>query len=237
MRFACSFIATLSLGCATAPETFGTSARFSPAFQGYVMSVHDGSDDPPAGEPVLVLRDPLTGDKLRCAEDVERWRELHEDVAQDYVADENAAVTAIAVTAAVFGPLVAVQPLGALVAVEAMVSADLLYTELASADPLELLGAAMALQERGRFAQSIPLVERALARDASLGVLYGAYLLLGRAYRAVGREDDARTAFKLFLTRAAVRDVAAFREAEAALVELGVTFEPCESAAPVELKW
>ena len=33
-------------GCASAPTVYGERARFSPAFQGYVMARNNGSDDP-----------------------------------------------------------------------------------------------------------------------------------------------------------------------------------------------
>src|SRR6185295_15782347 len=100
----------ITTGCGTAPAVFGTRARFSPAFRGYVMAAENGSDDPGARDKVLVLRDPLTGKKLRCREDVVEWRELHEDLAVDRVRDDNAAVAVAVTTGTVFAPLLVVQP-------------------------------------------------------------------------------------------------------------------------------
>lgn len=225
------------LGCATAPETFGTSARFSPAFQGYVMAPNDGSDDPPAGETVLLLRDPLTGAKIRCQEDAAAWRELHEDVATDHVQDENAAVATIVTTSAIFGPLVAMQPVGALLLAESMITADMMFGELNSDDATELLAQGIVLQRRKRWAQSATVIERALAKDPAVGLFDKAYFYLGVAYRELERTDRAKLAFEIFVERSAVRDVDAYREAERSLVDLGALFTPCENAEPVALHW
>jgi tetratricopeptide (TPR) repeat protein len=224
-------------GCATAPGTFGHTARFSPAFQGYVMAPSDGSDDPAKGETVLLLRDPLTGEKLRCEEDVAAWRELHEDLAADLVADENAAIATLVTTSAVFAPLAALYPAGALVLVEATLTADMIYDDLSSDDATELFAKGILLHRRKRFARSAELVERALAKDPSIGVTDKAMLYLGLAYKELGREDRARTALALFLERAAVRDVEAYREAERALGEIGWQRSRCGATGPVELHW
>ena len=151
--------ALLSTGCATASSEFGTRARFSPAFQGYVMAADQGSDDPGAQEKVLVLRDPLTGNKLRCREEVVAWRELHEDLAEDRVRDDKAA----------------------------------------------------------------------------LAVLDKAYFYLGLSYYVVGRRDRARLALSMFVDRALVRDVEAYRTSEGVLRALGVPRAACASTEPVEL--
>ncbi len=237
-RVGISLIAlTGGLGCATAPGTFGTSARFSPAFQGYVMATHDGSDDPPQGETVLLLRDPLTGSKIRCEEDAAHWRELHEDVATDHIEDENAATAVIVTTSAIFGPLVAMHPVGALLLAESMITADMMLNELSSDDAPELLAQGIILQRRKRWSQSAAVIERALAKDAAVGMLDKAYFYLGVAYRELGRTERAKLAFELFIERSAVRDVEAYREAERSLVELGALFTPCERAESVPLHW
>lgn len=231
-----SFVLALT-GCATAPGTFGHTARFSPAFHGYVMAANDGSDDPARGETVLLLRDPLTGEKLRCEAEVMAWRELHEDLAADLVADENAAVAALVTTSAVFGPLAALHPVGALVLAEATMTADMIYDDLRSEDAPELFAKGIVLHRRKRFARAAELIERALAKDPRVGIDDKALLYLGLAYRELGREERARTALMLFLERAAVRDVDAYREAERALDELGWAHEDCAARGAVELHW
>lgn len=223
--------------CATAPETFGTRARYSPAFHGYVMATEDGSDDPAPGQTTLLLRDPLTGEKLRCREEVVDWRELHEDLASDLVEDENAAVAAGATTGALFAPLLVVEPVGALVLAEAMITGGALFDDLASDDATELLAAGIVLFRRHRYRQASALIERALAKDASVGVEDKAYLYLGLAYAHERKHDRAVLALDMFIARAGVRDVEAYREAERALAKLGAPVEGCSSTEPVELSW
>ncbi|MBL8742634.1 MAG: tetratricopeptide repeat protein [Myxococcales bacterium] len=224
-------------GCATAPEVYGTHARYSPAYQGYVMAKDGTSDDPEEGEAVLLLRDPVTGDKLQCREDVLEWRELHEDLAVDRTHDENVALGVGIATGVVFAPLLAVQPVGALALAESVQTAGMLYEDLSSDDPTELLAAGIALYKRKRFAQASVVLERALGKGPWLGMTDKAYLYLGLSYREQKKFDRARLALELFIDRSAVRDVTAYREAEKNLSELGVASVPCESTEPVELYW
>lgn len=224
-------------GCASAPGDYGTKARFSPALQGYVMARDEGSDDPDKDEPVLLLRDPLTGKKLRCREDVTEWRELYEDLAIDRAHDDNVAIAVGVTTGALFGPLLALEPVGGLLLAEAMLTADSLYGDLSSDDATELLAAGIALYKRERFVQAAAVIERALAKDPGVGVLDKAALYLGLAYDHLGRRDRATLALSHFLERAVVRDVGAYREAASALKRLGVKRPVCASTEPVELRW
>lgn len=123
-------------GCASAPSVYGQRARFSPAFHGYVMAPNDGSDDPGTEETHLLLRDPLTGKKLRCREDVEEWREIYEDVALDELHDHRAAVAASVTTGVVFGPAAALQPIGSLITLEALYATGSLYKPPPHEEPL-----------------------------------------------------------------------------------------------------
>jgi tetratricopeptide (TPR) repeat protein len=224
-------------GCATAPETFGSRARFSPAFQGYVMAPENGSDDPDNDDTVLLLRDPLSGKKLRCREDVVAWRELHEDLATDLVHDENTAVAVGVGTGAIFGPLLVVEPVGGLVLAEAMLTAGVLYDDLSSDDATELLGAGIALFGRKRYRQAAILIERALAKDPTIGIVDKAYLYLGLSYAELPNQPRARLALSMYVNRAGVRDVDSYRLAESVLKDLGVVRGPCDSAEPVNLHW
>ena len=226
-----------AIGCASAPAVYGERARFSPAFQGYVMAPNDGSDDPARDETVLLLRDPITGNKLRCREDVLEWRELHEDVATDQLHDHRAAITAGVTAGAIFGPLLALEPVGALVLVEAMSITEGFYDLLRSAAPEELYATATVLYDRKRYPQASMLLERALARDSSVGTTHKAYYYLGLSYAEQGKEARAKIALSAFMDRAAVRDVDGYRRAEATLRSLGVVRKPCASTDPVELYW
>lgn len=241
LRAACAAVSLVaigaSVGCATAPETFGTRARFSPAFAGYVMAPESGSDDPQIGDSVLLLRDPLTGKKLRCREDVVEWREVHEDLATDSVHDENVALAVGISAGLVFGPLVAAEPVGAVLMAEAMLTAGALYDDLSSDDAYELLAGGIVLFERKRYVQTAMLIERALTKDASVGILDKAYLYLGLAYVELGRYERAKVALTTFIEKAAVRDVDAYRQAAAVLKKLGVQPRSCDSSDPVQLYW
>lgn len=227
----------LMTGCASAPGDYGKHARFSPALQGYVMARDEGSDDPDKDEPVIVLVDPLTGKKLRCREDVEGFRELFEDIAVDRAHDDNVATTVGVTTGAVFGPLIALQPVGGLVLAEAMLVSDLLYDDLSSETGPELLARGIALWKRERWAQAAAAIERALAKDPGVGVLDKAALYLGLSYDKLGQKARAALALERFLDHALVRDVSAYREAATALKRLGVSRPKCASIEPVELRW
>ena len=231
-----ALLALLTLtGCATPLSQFGDQARFSPAFRGYVLAQQNGSDDPSIGDTVLVLRDPLTGDKLRCREQVLQWREIVEDVAIDRVTDDNAAIAAATTTGVVFAPLLAMQPVGGLATVEAILVGNSLYSMMNSDTPDELLLKGIALFRRTRYAPAASHLERALAKDASVGVLNMAYYYLGLAYAKMGNDERAQLALWMFVNRAGVRDVEAYRKAEAALEELGASIEECDSTDPVRV--
>lgn len=229
--------AALSAGCASAPSVYGHRARFSPAYQGYVMAEDNGSDDPDDDDTVMLLRDPLTGEKLRCNEDVVAFRELHEDLAADAVHDENVAIAVGITTGTVFGPLVALQPVGAVVLAETMLTSELLYDSFDSDDAVELLTAGIALYDRTRYAKAAEVIERALAKNPGVGLFDKAYLYLGLSYAKEHKKERAAIALSMFIDRAAVRDVEAYRTAATALKKLGVERPRCDSLAPVELHW
>jgi tetratricopeptide (TPR) repeat protein len=224
-------------GCASAPGVYGNRARYSPAFEGYVMSEDNGSDDPGRHDKVLLLRDPVSGNKLRCREEVVQWRELYEDVAVDEVRDGNASVAAGVTAGAVFGPLLVLEPVGGLVLAEAMSTTQSLYDLLRSDNAPELLATGLVLYNRKRFPQASVLIERALAKDGAVGTVDKAYYYLGLSYAEQHKQERARLALAAFVDRAGVRDVDAYRTAEATLKTLGVSRIPCASKEPVELYW
>ncbi|MFO0589418.1 MAG: tetratricopeptide repeat protein [Polyangiaceae bacterium] len=240
-RILCIAAAVIALvstfGCTSPTAVYGERARYSPAFHGYVMAANDGSDDPEKGATVLLLRDPLTGKKLACREDVEEWRELHEDIALDRMHDRRAAIGAAVTASIVFSPIAAVQPLGSLSTLEALSATESLYDLFRTKNAPELLAAAVAMYDRGRFPQASALLEHALAKDTTVGVGDMAYYYLGLSYVEQGRRTRAGTALLAFLERSAVRDVDRYRKAESALRSLGIARRPCASTEPVDLKW
>lgn len=228
---------SLITGCASAPAVYGQRARFSPAFHGYVMAAHDGSDDPGRDEAVLLLRDPVSGKKLQCRDEVLTWRELHEDLALDELRDDRAGIVAGVTASLLFGPVAAMQPAGALAVVEGLYTTGSLYNLLRSESAPELVAAGIRLHERKRYPQASLCIEHALAKDGSIGVESTALYFLGLAYKEQGKEERAAMALEAFLDRAAVRDVDGYRNAEAALKALGVERKACASKEPVDLHW
>lgn len=224
-------------GCASAPSVYGERARFSPAFQGYVMASNDGSDDPGKDDTVLLLRDPVSGKKLRCREDVLEWRELHEDIALDQMHDHRAAIAAAVTTSIVFSPVAAMHPLSSLAVLEAFSATESLYDLLRSKNATELLATGIHLYDRKRYPQSSLLIEHALAKDSSVGVQSKAFYYLGLSYAEQGKRARAGQALTAFMDRAAVRDVDSYRKAEAELKSLGILRKPCASTEPVDLQW
>ncbi len=224
-------------GCASTSAVYGERARFSPAFQGYVMASNDGSDDPGKEDKVLLLRDPVTGNKLRCREDVLEWRELYEDTAVDQLHDHRAAIAAGVTAGAIFGPLLAVQPVGGLLLWEGLTATQDLYELFRSDDAAKLLAAGIHLYDRKRYPQASLFIERALAKDGDMGTSQKAYYYLGLAYVEQGKHKRARTALSAFMDRAAVRNVDDYRKAESTLKALGVVRKACGSMEPVELYW
>lgn len=231
------FVVASGFGCASPTAVYGERARYSPAFHGYVMAANDGSDDPEKGATVLLLRDPLTGKKLRCREEVEEWRELHEDIALDRMHDRRAAIGAAVTASIVFSPIAAIQPLGSLSTLEALSATENLYDLFRTKSGPELLAMASAMYDRKRFPQASALLEHALAKDPNVGVQDTAYYYLGLSYVEQGRRARAGTALQAFLERSAVRDVDRYRKAESALQSLGIARRPCASTDPVELAW
>ena len=229
--------AWLVAGCATPRKRFGNEARFSPAFRGYVLAQENGSDDPAPDAAVLVLREPLGGNKLRCREHVLEWREVNEDMASDQTKDRNASIVARVTAGLVFAPLIAMQPVGSLATVQSARSAHGLFDHFASDDAGELLQKGRTLFRRKRYGHASVLLERALAKDGAVGVFDKAYFYLGMSYAKQKRDERARLALSLFVDRAGVRDVKAYRAAEDKLAELGVEHDQCKSRGPVRVFW
>jgi hypothetical protein len=168
---------------------------------------------------------------------VVEWRELHEDLAVDRVRDDNAVIAAAITAGTLFAPLLVVQPIGSAATVEALMATSRLYDSLRSDDATQLLARGVVLYRRQRYPQAARMIERALAKDGTVGILDKAFLYLGLSYNEEGNRDRARLALSMFVDRAVVRDVDAYRSAEAALRTLDVERVPCASTEPVDLHW
>src|SRR5262245_26231219 len=72
------------LGCGSAPGRYGSEARYSPAYRGYVVAHPDASVDE-----TLFLIDPLTQKKIRCREQLEPWLRMYAEEEPTKIDDEN----------------------------------------------------------------------------------------------------------------------------------------------------
>src|SRR5262249_32738868 len=154
--------------------------------QGYVMASNDGSDDPGKEDTVLILRDPLTGKKLQCKEEVEEWRELHEDVAVDRIHDHRAGIAAGVISAVIVSPVAAAEPLGALAALGGISTANSLFEIMRTESPAKLLATAIVLYDRKRYPQASLMLEHALAKGGYMGTHSKALYYLGLSYNEEG---------------------------------------------------
>ena len=112
-----------------------------------------------------------------------------------------------------------------------------MYAALGSDDAVQLLVKGVKETRRRRYRRAVRLFERALAKDGSVGIYDKAYFHLGMSYAQLHADDRARLALSLFVDRAGVRDVTAYRVAEATLSRLGVQPHACRSTDPVAVYW
>jgi tetratricopeptide (TPR) repeat protein len=231
-------------GCASATD-YGDQVRYAPAFRSYVLAIYDGSDDPLASAHVLV--NPVSGEKLRCKEDVHRWLGVHQDAARDAAHDANVG-TAAGVMYGAAAPALAAAPSVAVMAstpAGALLVGGLLAIEVGLL--IEMIGLsdggqvhfeeARLLFEQRRWAEAAARYELAILKDGSLVGSSLALYELGVAYAQMGRADDAAEALHAFVTRALVRDVKAYRNAERWLAWLDAPMDRCESQAPIDVRW
>jgi hypothetical protein len=224
----------LSACAPTAAARFGDVARYAPARAGYVMG---------AGDAAVLLRDPVTGEKLRCREDVERLAPALAGMLEDEARDRHAA----AVAPVAVGPFTlagrAAQMMG-----DGLFFPAAKFDELvASPQPRQVYTRARAAFLEGRFAEArelflVLLVEKGRG-DAMIDDLPRAFVEHSLYYLAVcdealHRDEEARAALHAFLTRSTVEDEARYRDAEARLVRLGGAAAPaCASRAELAFDW
>jgi hypothetical protein len=120
---------------------------------------------------------------------------------------------------------------------EALLAQASLYDKLRSANAKELLARGIVLFRRQRYPQAVSAIEHALAKDGTVGILDKAFFYLGLAYLEENNPERARLALSMFVDRAMVRDVDAYRTADAALARLAAPRAPCGSTDPIELHW
>jgi hypothetical protein len=236
-------VALFVTGCAAAtPESkYGHTAAYSPVYRAYVLTKADlskgaaGSASPgPGGPEVLLLRDPLTDDKIRCREQLVGWldaqaRATDTEVRSNY--DMNRSLVIMGpftlATAAVLMPVVVLGGLSLTPHLIADYPSEHTYYEQGAR--------AFAA---GRYGEARQALETSISLDALFrGRKAYALYYLGLAYEQEHQEELARRAFVAFVRRAMVADATAYSEAEARLARLGAEVPGCESTAPVTLSW
>lgn len=222
---------TLSLlGCApTARERLGDVARYAPAYAGYVAG---------PGEDPVILRDPVSFEKIRCREDLERFAPTLVEALEREVRDRHVRVAADAGLA----PFTAVGYAGTLLGI------GLLFPALA-------IITAGGHTERGLYAaarDAFLASRHHEARDLFLAAILGrqgvealprpwkelSLYYLGLSDEALHRDGEAAAALRRFVTTAEVKDEARYGDAERRLGRLDPGAIPaCQSRADLTLPW
>lgn len=223
----------LSACAPTAHERFGDVARYSPRYAGYVVGNAD--DDP------VILRDPVTAEKIRCREDLERVAPALADSLEDVARDRHARTTSWVA----LGPFtVAGKAMG-------MVAAGLLYPVFqfdeifASTQPRQLYAKAREAFLANRFAEArelfLALVISKGRGDAAIDDLPQAFVEHSLYYvalcdEALHRDEEAKEAFHRFLSMSSAKNEDRYRDAEARLARRDGT-AACASRADFTLTW
>jgi hypothetical protein len=219
------------LGCApTAHERLGDVARYAPAFAGYVVG---------SGDETVILRDPVTYEKIRCREDLERVAPAVAAAVEDEVHDRHAR----AVADGALAPLTLVGRAGATLGEGLLFPAAAITVAPLSPGRRERYVRARELFLAGRFDA---------ARDAFMGVIVaqdGLTVLpqpwieqtvyyLGVCDDKLHRTRDAAEELRRFLMASPTPDEERYRDAERRLarIEPGA-LATCRSQEPLALGW
>lgn len=236
-------LAALSLGgCATPRSTFGDVAVYSPAVRGYVVDPEP--DRETSSEAVLprVLVDPVTHDKLRCRDDVDRLKLVLGRAKASQVKMANAENWMIAWPLTyVFG--VPAQPLlfgFSLTAVP--------YYVVGPRPPRGLYHDGLDAFRVADYRRASALFEEALLERepddllqyeprGDLGQRSRTLYYLGLAHEQLRENDRGVLALTRFTRHALRRDAEAYEVAEQRLARLGSPVPACASEDPVIMEW
>jgi hypothetical protein len=247
--FCVAALIAASAGCAPARQ-WGTEARYAPEVRGYFIG---HAIQPSLLHPTKLLRDPATGKKLRCREQLEPYLGPITDEVATRAHDSNASLATLLVTMGVLLPVSAAGVTfgGAGEDLLTIGEGFGLLLSSPSAGTLYARGKRAFDEKRPREAERF--FERALAkwgrviddpwtprfdgRFGPLDVERSSYFL-GLLYEGEGRPRDAARAYRQFVERAAVRDRAAYEEAEKRLAALEPgAVAPCRSQEPLTITW
>ena len=235
-----------SSGC-TPTARWGDEARYAPDVRGYVIA----RPGPPrlVATPVqlgeadvtrrILLRDPITGEKLRCREQLDPYLVPITREAATVLHDERAALTVTLPVAMAMPTTWAGTIFSIYVGAPLMAPVEGLRQLMSSPSAGALYARGKRAFDQQRFADAESLLERALAkgRDRPGDAQRAAYLL-GILYAQDGRSGDASRALRAFVARADVRAEAAYEDAEKRLAALEpAALTSCRSQAPLAFAW
>lgn len=235
-----------SSGC-TPTARWGDEARYAPDVRGYVIA----RPGPPrlVGTPAqlgdadvthrILLRDPITGEKLRCREQLDPYLVPITREAATVLHDERAALTITLPVAMAMPTTWAGSIFSTYIGSPLMTPSLGLRALMSSPSADALYGRGKRAFDEKRFADAEGLLERALAKgwDQHGEAQRSAYLL-GRLYEQDGRPGEASRALRAFVARSDVRDAEAYDDAERRLTALDpAALPPCRSQAPLAFVW
>jgi hypothetical protein len=225
-------VAATGCGASNAEGEYGTVARYSHYVRGYVVTRGELEQANVPGIDTLILRDPLTGTKVRCREQLVAWLGAQTRGADGVVRDAHDTL----VSMDVMFPFTMVGGAGILAAAPFMLVA--FTPHWIAGPPTETTYYKRGLEafRAGRYDDAARDLETSLAMFGGGGALGGdAYVLyyLGLAYEQLHRDDVARETLRAFVERAGVANDKAYETAEERLARLGVEPTQCASIAPV----
>lgn len=234
-RFLLGVSSLLLSACApTAHERFGDVARYAPSYASYVVG---GEDD------VVILRDPVTSQKIRCREDLLLRAPALADTLEDEARDRHAR----AVAPVALGPLTVAGYAAGAVALGLWLPVSAIDELFVSTQPRQLYEKARAAFQAQSFAEArelfLALVTNNGHGDAQIDDLPRAWVELSLYYLALSAEalhndEEAREAFRRFVTMSSVKDEERYRDAEARLARLDdKAGSECASRADFTFAW
>lgn len=190
-------------GCSTLQETMIPEIRYLESMRGYAVQEKEGDR--------TLLIDPATGEKMRCADDVQHWLpEIQRDLEDDHGKSQ-----VFAVNVAVASPVLLVA------AVAALPSAALACGSLCPATVLnwgDAVGAddGRRLYDEGDAAGAVSLLESYAYEKPAEARAGETYFWLGRAHLQLNEPEKAARAFSTFVRHAQVQKPTLYDEAEKA---------------------
>jgi len=221
-------------GCASGPTRFGDSARYDATVRAYVLAPEHGPDEEVDRRQIVILGDPLTGEKLRCREQLEPWLALQRAVASDGLHDENVAIGSIVA----MSPFVAV---GSAIIILGVVVASPAFVPIAAGSS----SSSYALYERGtellaakQYGEAASHFQRAVVKSPNhIAVMTPAFYYLGVSYSKLERPELAARAMQAFIHRSQYSNDEMYSSAEAWLAYMKKPVTECASIEPLPIQW